>query len=83
MHVELWATGQLASTRTQTRTVPFYNNNPSSGVNAQHVVAQRVVSARAGPRLKRMHTLDIGKDALSLETAGFEFKPIMANDVLS
>jgi hypothetical protein len=45
------------------------------------VVAQRVISARAGPRLKRMGVLDIEKDALLLETAGFQFKPIMDNEV--
>jgi hypothetical protein len=44
------------------------------------MLAQRGVSARSGPRLKRTHVLDIEKDALSLETAGFQCKPIMDNE---
>ena len=44
-------------------------------------VAQRVVSARSGPRLKGMSVLDIEKDALLSETARFEFKPILDNEV--
>jgi hypothetical protein len=40
-------------------------------------VTQRVVSARSGPRLKGMCVLDIEKDAVLLETAGFQFKPIL------
>ena len=46
-------------------------------------VAQRVVSARSGPRLKGMGVLDIEKDALLSETTGFECKPILATKVES
>ena len=37
---------------------------------------QSAVTARAWPRLKRVHVLSIEKDAFALETAGFECKPI-------
>ena len=37
---------------------------------------QRDATARAGPSLKRVYPLSIGKDALASETARLKFKPI-------
>jgi hypothetical protein len=46
-----------------------------------HRVSSDGGKVRAGPRLKRMHVLDMEKDALPSETAGFEFKPILEKEV--
>ena len=43
----------------------------------------RAVSAQFGPKSKEMHPLDWGNTALGSDTAGFEFKPILENDILN
>jgi hypothetical protein len=44
---------------------------PATRCDISSGVAQRVVNARSGPRLKGMGILDIEKDALSLKLQGF------------